>query len=596
MNQMPSRLLRPAFVLLLLIAAALPLKFGALTGVPETTSMFPANLWEAVIINWPPMSFPMFSGGLLLLVALLPRKQPPIDRTGNYAMLWVLLFGVSFLGMANASTADFVYLQLVHIAGLAALAIAAAWLLRQDQAFRPQLLAAIAAVSVLLAFMGIQQYFFGFQETVEMMKQQQQYGNTVGNPQVIEAFLNDRRIFSTFTLPNSLAGYMLLTMPLCLLGCWNICAKIDPPTISRLVFMPLLIALLGFVFAMTRSRAAFISLGGAVAVFLVMLPLANRYRAALIGGILLTVAAGFLYIHHSSRGFSSIVARIDYNLTGLKIFALHPFLGTGWGDFFHDYMLLKALPTDEAPHTPHSFIMTYACQTGIAGLLAAGAVMLYPLAVGLRRIKSVRIKELLTIDNAILFGLTAWSLHSLLDVNLESPGCTGTAILLASCLLVPRGEPSEAPKWTLRKGFRLAICLLPLLLAAFAVAGSAVIIRGESRFAELTRMQSEICNPHATQKPTPEDIRSQFAATTAAMPWSAFPWASMGRFLAAMGDLNGAEGCYAEALKRSPARAAFYHELSMIQQKAGQFDEAAKSLEKARRMFPNNPRYRKPQQ
>ena len=61
--------------LIIIATTLLPLKFGKLVGMPEIPAYYPQSwpLW--LIVAWPPVSFPMFSGALLLLaLAVFPAR------------------------------------------------------------------------------------------------------------------------------------------------------------------------------------------------------------------------------------------------------------------------------------------------------------------------------------------------------------------------------------------------------------------------------------------------------------------------------------------------------------------------------------------
>ena len=576
-----------SFPLVTILAAALaifiiPLKTASVVGVPEMPAMFSSSPLVLFIINWPVMVFAPIAGVLAMFAALLPGQED--SGTQRYSWLWILLFLASLPGMINASTHDFVNIQLLYLAALAVFAVAISRIsgIYDNAGFILQGSLFLSAAVVCL--LGVQQYYSGFGETMEYL-QNQSYSEGHG---VINAFLQDRRIFSTFALPNSLAGFLLLVSPPMLLCCWKLCGHIDPPKLSRVIFMPLLTILLAFVLIKTRSRSAFLCLGMATVTIVFIHPYKQRLKWIVLFFFMLTVTAGGIYIAGSNRGFVSTNTRLDYYIAAIKIFLCHPLAGAGWGDFFHDYMNIKAIYHQEAPHDPHTLLFTFATQCGITGLLVSLAIVVWPLWHGGRRmVASFRAHRPFTIDNAICFGLLAWTFHSMLDLNIQVPASIAAAVILASRVSAS-GTPSPlSPR--INKVFRviqfgagLAVCILGFRMLC-----------AEYEFSVL----HEMCQPSGKSaeeiaKTTPEMVRNQLLTCTREMPNSPFPWATAARFMSFKGDLPAAEQFINEAIKRSPERGAFYFERYQIQRMMGKFPEAWKSLEKSRQLFPMNPKYR----
>ena len=50
--------------MIIIVIALLPLKFGTLAGLPDRYSYYPADFLSWMITPWPPVSFPMVSGGI----------------------------------------------------------------------------------------------------------------------------------------------------------------------------------------------------------------------------------------------------------------------------------------------------------------------------------------------------------------------------------------------------------------------------------------------------------------------------------------------------------------------------------------------------
>ena len=277
-----------------------------------------------------------------------------------------MLTAVTTLGAINASTWDFVLIAIVNLLGFAALAYGF-WLLPiQKPYWRHRLLGAIICGTVLTAVMGVQQYFSGFNDTLEYMKTSAAYYSS--DHGTLLALMDSRRIFSTFSLPNSLAGYLILTGPLILYTLWQIAGHIDPPKLSRIIIVGLTAILLAAVLLGTGSRSSMLMLGLTVIILVWALPFPRSWRLASAGLIIAGVIAATIFlVIRSERGTSSMGIRLDYYYCALKMMILHPFCGTGWGDFFHDYTWMKLTFHRETPHTAHNFILDFASQTEFRG-------------------------------------------------------------------------------------------------------------------------------------------------------------------------------------------------------------------------------------
>ncbi len=580
------------WLILLFIA---PLKLASIAGLPEMASTFTMTPLEMLIINWPVMLFVPVSA-ILLILSVSTGSYAALDRkTMLYSLSWFALPLTALIGAINASTLDFVYIQIIYIAGLGAFAMASGVIMQSKPELKHIAAGVLTATTVIVCILGIQQYFGGLQETVDFIKMRQIYygAQSSAEPGVINAFLGDKRIFSTFSLPNSLAGYLLLTGPLCMYSCMRGCERIEPVKTSRLIFMPITAALLLTAFAMTRSRAAILCLCATIAIFLILYPLSLKLRIAIVTFFIACFIGGIIFISTSSRGFSSIETRLDYYQVCLKIFIKHPLDGTGWGDFFHDYMKLKSIYHHEAPHTPHNFILSFASQTGTCGLLLSIFVLAYPIWTGIR--SKLFIKDsfisVFTFKNCALFGLTAWTLHSMLDLNLQVAPSAGIAALVGIVLLLP---DKVEPEKELKINKKLYLIGIPIAAAAgiLILFGSIILLRNEFEYSKLR----DLCIPTGKTRDeqaamTPEAVRRQLLKTTEAMPYSPFPWETAGMYMIYSGDLYSAQEFIQKAIKLSPERASLYFQLYRIQKLIGSHEEAKKSLLKAQELFPMNPRY-----
>ena len=204
-----------------------------------------------------------------------------------------------------------------------------------------------------------------------------------------------------------------------------------------------------FVLVKTGSRGAFFAMiaGGLAACF--MLVSSWKGRIGMIAGGL----AGFGFfaaVVAMGRGFTSMQFRMDYYWAAFRMMLRHPFAGTGWGDFFHDYLGMKLLHNSEAPHSAHNMLLLFGSQTGIAGFLIVTAALLIPWIGGLSLIIKLRNdgKSIWKENDgifilAILLGCLIFGMDSLLEISYECPAFICIWNVLALILLQKTEEVSE---------------------------------------------------------------------------------------------------------------------------------------------------------
>ncbi len=614
----------------------LPLKFGMIAGTPELAFAIPDTLQTLLIFNWPPALFSFMSAILLLLACVFCQPAGTLDDDAqklHVAFSWVLLFLSSLFGILNASVADFVLIQLVLFSGLAAYALAVMRLLKEMPELKAWLLNAIIASTLLSALMGLSQFLTGFDTTLEYVHAQEQETGILLS-EGMRSRLEETRIFSTFSICNSWAAHLVLTIPLCI---WGITADkntfktvvtvfvaygllsvmhADPslPVFFLAVFillfanamvifkfnekafrhsMPvILLASLGillFNLRYTNSRGGLLAFGISLVFLVLLVPMKGKVRICLSVLIALAVSP-VLFTDVAHRSLASMIVRFDYFLAAAKMFVNHPFTGTGWGDFFHEYTMIKHYPGTEAPHTPHNFVLSFASQAGIFGLLAAVLVLAMPFwqYFRLRKLEGHN-----WLNTVLIAGWCAWGIHSLLDFNIQICGTVATGI--AMLLLMTSSDCGQETVRTLDKSPPPAprhaslvwhLASIPVALAALAL--SFQMLYAEIPYSELHMM----CNQGATGlsgKPSADFdlIERQLRATTRRMPYSPFPWMCAGNAAQAAGEFARSEIFYAEAIKRSPERSSLYHRIFLSQMRMGKREQALENLRKAAELFPN---------
>ena len=572
---------------LLALTFLLPLKFGVIAVMPDACAFFADNWFSWCIVNWPATAFGLFSApALVLAVAAYPEASAKVRHPGwIFAVLWSLglLLG-SLPGLIHLSSLDFAFLQIGHFAAIGCYA-AAAWLVASSgEAARKRLAAALGMGMILTVGFGLEQYFWGFERSRRFLEEQAANGVAVG--EVLRARTFDTRVFSTFTSSNSLAGYLLLLASIAIVWAWRIGGRFEPERVSRRLFAGLTAGASFAVFLMTKSRAGFLALAVAAALALLCVPMKKAYRIALACVIAAAVAGGAWFIHAHGRGFRSMTARADYLRSSAILLAQSPLAGCGWGEFFYDHVRIKRVQDHEAAHDPHNILMT-AAQAGLLDVLIVAAGLLIPAAVLLRKRK--RAGKLSPGTWAGLFGLAAFYLHAMMDIDVQIPGLMASYFALGALLLAENA--SDDPPVCPRIGPAVRVLWILLACGAFWIARAEV--RGEKRLDDLqnlTRLGS--LTPEERAQVTPERVAHALDRALAARPYSSQPHSAAGDYFLSIGDIDRAESDYRKALAKAPKRASLYARLARIALLRGDAEQARKLMKKAAELFPNHPDYR----
>ncbi len=583
--------------LLLVLTFLMPLKFGSTVGIPEMPMSYWTEPLSILVASWPVMLFPAFSGVVLALCILcLPKPHGRNVNLRLYAMLWGILAATSFVGWIHATTWDFAVQNTLHCFGLASYVFALCLTVEYDPSFVRSLFAVVIVGLVFSIWSALNQYFSGFEDTLKYIREKE----TKTGISILEGQfgtrLRESRVAGDFTVCNSYAGYLVLVFPLLIGALWKVGGTVTPPLPAKLILALPAAGLFLFLVKETGSRGAVLSLlaGIAFVVFALKLPRKVKlflYALLPVGGI----AFGLLV--YFWRGFHSMMFRLDYFQASLKMMVLHPFAGAGWGEFFNDYLLLKNLVNDEAPHSPHNFVLTLGSQCGIFAFLMASAVLLFPLAAAVYRFSgSGKDDPNRPLKAGLLFGLGAWTFHSMLELNYETPASAGLAAFLSVLVLsIPTGIP-----WTVRipeKFFAGKFSTAVFLLTAAAISVVALLMSPRVTSAEMnydllyTSTDRRFAPDPSKPPPDVQTVRDMLSRCEKRSP---FPYSAASTYLLQQGPYYVDDGLALldEAIRLSPKRSAFYYrKYRILQMLPGRAAEAEKNLEKARALSPKNPQY-----
>ncbi len=556
----------------LLLTVLLPVKFGGLAVMPEASAYFPPHWLDYLLITWPVPVFGIAAAiALILNLAARGFRLPPYrNRQAALAGLWGIgLILLAIPGFIHAPGLDFAMLMVPHLTGIG-MYVLAAWLyFTDDPAARDRWLGALTAGTLLAIAAGAEQYLWGFERARQFFLEQEKAG--VIFPEALRLRTFDTRVYGTFAGCNSLAGWLLLTLPLTVPVLIRWAGHVEPVKWSKRLF---LLAGTGgglAILLLTRSRAGFLAMAVTAGLMILLLPLKRGFRLLLMGAVLAAVLGGAAYIRLHGRGFDSMAARADYLRSSVLLLADHPLTGCGWGGFYTGHLQRKTIPSGEAAHDPHNLLMA-AAQAGIPMMLGMAAAFLLPLGLLFRQWQK-NDTDRRGILPAML-GLTLFFLHSLMDIDLLIPGLMAAAAALTVWSIPPSGTAEP------HRGLRPAGILL-LLFAVTAGAAQYATLRGEMALDDLISAAAE----------RSRDIDTPRKNASAWRPWSSYPWSIAADSIAARGDWETADRWYSRAQQLAPERPDLCRRRAEMNRLLGRADIAAEQAERARRLFPLAPRH-----
>ena len=297
-------------------------------------------------------------------------------------------------------------------------------------------------------------------------------------------------VYSTFTISNSFAGHLILTIPIFLLG-WKKCfKKAELKTIkacalmliffgcsnafsSSNVSLGLLATFVGLIFflkgseipekvyeytglvlltvslivlALTKSRAGIVCFGAGflVATFLMAEKKVHKNMA------IVAMVIGFAAALYIAPQVGSFQVRLGYYQAMIGTF-MEDIWGYGFGSFSYAYNSFKGAGIEES-NIPHSFFFGYLGQGGIVAALAV--VVCYFVTVYLIKRSSLdRFSKF-----CLIFGFSAWYFHAQLDFHVMIIGSLSSVGMVSLLCVTEEDKPSPGMK--LFFPVLIPICLL----------------------------------------------------------------------------------------------------------------------------------------
>jgi len=265
------------------------------------------------------------------------------------------------------------------------------------------------------------------------------------------------RSYGTFDQPNPYAGFLNMVLPLA------VALALDAGTRRRRGWYRLASVLLVGALLASQSRGALIAAGVALAVVLgcrsqrtarlawtgalaallgALLAAFNLLPAAPVNRILTAVGLGEVSFNNVTDANFSAVERAAHWLAGVRMFAAHPLLGVGIGNYGAAYPAYHPRGWYASLDHAHNYYINIAAEAGVFGLAAyalwLGSALWYSYASA--RLEHDRAWRALLLG--VLGGLVTTSVHNLFDV-LYVHGMTALFGLLLA--LIPASRAIELP-------------------------------------------------------------------------------------------------------------------------------------------------------
>ena len=422
------------FALLLGVVFALALLKLGNPVIMESHLVVPGDAYEFVLDPWPAA----WGYGLLLAVALLGgsllRWRRDVPRL--MVILPALWLGWQILATGQSSAPTLSTLTLVHFGSCVVCFYLGLFVLgRQAEPNQFWIPLLIGFAFVMLS--GFLQHFGGLEATRQYFWNEI-YPKSNNLPPDLVKRMSSTRVFATLFYPNTLAGVILLWLPIQLAVIWSWRTRFTPG--ARGLLMALVSGAGLACLFWSGSKGGWLLMlvlgfGGILA-----LPFSRRLKLALVGGVLVLGLAGFVikYAGFFQKGATSVVARFDYWEAAAKITAAHPLLGSGPGTFGQSYKAIKR-PESEMALITHNDYLEQACDSGIPGFLLFTSFVIGCLVLTWRRARG----QQSGVRWAVWLGLLGWSLHATVEFPLYIPALAWPAFALFGWLLAQPANPID---------------------------------------------------------------------------------------------------------------------------------------------------------
>jgi O-antigen ligase len=407
------------------------LKFGN-PPITEKWVTVPTSLWEFLLgYPWPIA----WAYGLLVLLALVGvlvarwRSAAPW-WLATMPLVWLLW---QFIAGVRSVDQDLTHPVLKHFAACVLCFYLGYFALSRVERAGPFWGGLVCGLLVVLA-VGWEQQSGGLKETRRYFFLYVYPHLKEVSPEYLKKMSSDR-IFSTLFYPNTLAGGLLLLLPIALASVWQAHRLMTVGARCLLIGLVATASLACLYWSGSKGGWLLMLILGLIA--LLRLPFNQRLKLALVTGVLLAGLAGFFWRHSVffQKGATSVSARFDYWRAAVQTAKEKPLFGTGPGTFAVAYQKIKR-PESEMARLVHNDYLEQASDSGLVSFLAYALFIAVALIQSFPRPSPLPQKEPADwLPFGVWLGVLGWSLQGLLEFGLYVPALAWTAFALFGWLL-----------------------------------------------------------------------------------------------------------------------------------------------------------------
>lgn len=562
----------------------LPIKYGGSVN-PTDKSTWNDTLFSWVFGDWPVFTFPIISALVLLLIILNRRgfSKKSLSFSLSIVLPGILILIASLIGWINTTEKDVAYLFSAQILAVVALVTGSIIQIHVDSLARKFILIAICTGFFLSSVSAWNQKLFLYPAIQKGFETKLEQGEEV-NPDALRILKTQNRYGGSFPYANHLGAHLILLFPLYTLLAWKAKrffkqSKLNGPLLS---FSASIFMLGTLYISGSLTSAIILILIGLGLIFLIIkkhfYPKADTTLAGIryiLVFLSILIIIGFFFQENifSDSKLLSLQHRYGTWDRAVQIFDENSLIGSGMGEFYNQN-LQKMPANSEITRFAHNLFLTFLSQCGIFGGIASLTMLLYPIFL-VFLVKKRKLKmQSNSLFIAVIAGSISWSLHSLLNYNIQVPATVSTFLILPCLGLWIEDDDRRIPiKDFLPIGliciFLIGICLLPFKR-----------FEGEKYY----RVLENLIKIGASEKL----IYATGERASQMLPNSPYPPSKIAHVALQLKQYEFAVNQFKESIKRTPHRSSYYVWLAHAYGRMGKIDEAFTAIGQALYWNPNN--------
>jgi O-antigen ligase len=410
------------------------LKFGN-PAILEKLITWPQNFFEWLLNSWPlAIGYWLLAGITVLGVAVARwRKDLPLGLIA-LPLVWLIW---EMLAATQTVSPALSHATVLHFGACVACFYLGLFSLNQTRSMGFFWAGILAGFLIVIA-LGFQQHFGGLAATRKYWFLYV-YPTATDIPTDLLKKMQSNRIFSTLFYPNTLAGVILMLLPVTLALMDSLRQRFTAGA-RRLLMAIWAFGALACLF-WSGSKGGWLLMLFLGIVGAMFLPLRRQFKIMIVAAVLVLGLAGFTikYLGYFKHGATSVEARFDYWRAAVQTVNDRPLFGTGPGTFAIAYAQRKK-PEMEMAKLTHNDYLEQASDSGIPGLLIYATWVIGTLIYAWRKCGLQRD----WIRLGVWLGLLGWALQSFMEFGLYIPAIGWLAFALMGWLLGQGGNQFDS--------------------------------------------------------------------------------------------------------------------------------------------------------